>query len=35
MKRIGKSINFGRLNIDHNEVGKKNLEEQLYKGTQK
>jgi len=30
MKRIGKSINFGTLNINHNEVGQKNVEERLY-----
>lgn len=35
MKRIGKSINFGKLNINHNEVGQKNVEEQLYKGIKK
>lgn len=35
MRRIGKSINFGKLNINHNEVGQKNVEEQHYKGIKK
>lgn len=32
MRRIGKSINFGKLNIHRSKVGQKNVEEQLQKG---